>query len=276
MRAGDAADAEEDDTYTMDTIRANLRKSLIVAGALAFMPLAPASADRITYDGETWNDVLVYQSSSMYYVKVPEQGIIFNVPIDAVPPSNVIIERDPYYRDDLKKRFEENAVITRRSGETAGSSVFDVDDGAAPAAGGAEQAAQAGPPEDPMTKIKSALGNLGFTFSDEGGDAVGKAPDGSTTIRFKGGSPAGGVDYKSTVPEAQAQAQVMAVNMLGAMAAQGAPWAQEFMQKEVAPLLQSGGSAEKSEGPLSIKADVTKAGGNITLHIVAAPAPPAE
>lgn len=247
---------------------------------------AAADADRITFDGQTWNDVLVYKSSTMYYVKVPEDGTIFNVPMDAVAPSSVEIVRDPWYRDELRKRFEQNAGPgSRSSSDGVGASVFNVSEiGTEPESEESVSSSEEAVPELESTEgaaraavtvnpVMSMLQNLQFTISNEDGNVVATSPDGATTILFVGGSPEGGVEYSSTVPEASIEVQKRTLGVLGNLAGQTAPWAPEFLQQEVAPLLDSGGSAEKSEGALSIAANVTKADGNVTVNITATPNP---
>lgn len=258
----------------------------IVVVAAAWVAAGASHGDRITFNGETWNDVLIYKSSTMYYVKVPQDGSIFNVPIDAVPPQNVEIVRDPWYRDELKQRFDQNAAAgSRPTTEGVGGSVFNVaeigggegsgEEAAVPTEGGPEleamEAPATGTGPDPMAAVKTMLNAMQFQVSDQDGNLVATSPDGATTIVFVGGTADGGVEYTSTVPETNVQTQVAALGMLGRMSGQSAPWVPEFLEQEVAPLLQSGGSAEKAEGPLAITAEVTKSGGNVTLHITAMP-----
>ena len=74
------------------------------------------AADSIVYRGVLYEDVLIYKGSASYYVKVPDEGRVFNVPIHEVNPSQVGMVHDPYYRDELKLRFED-AKKRLQSGE---------------------------------------------------------------------------------------------------------------------------------------------------------------
>lgn len=242
----------------------------------------PAAADRITIDGETWNDVLIYKSSTMYYVKVPQDGTVFNVPINAVPPQNVEIVRDPWYRDELKERFEQNTTGARSTGDSVGASVFDAAVGIDGESEGdsdftepgteleAVEADTAGG-ADPMAAIKATLQGMQYQLAEQNGNLVATSPDGSATVTFIGGSLAKGVEYNATVPEAGVQQLGGALTVLGQLVGQSAPWAGPFLQQEVAPLLQTGGTAEKSEGPVKIAAEVSKSGGNVTLNLSVTP-----
>ena len=74
------------------------------------------AADSIVYRGVLYEDVLIYKGSTSYYVKVPDEGRVFNVPNHEVNPSQVSMVHDPYYRDALKLRFED-AKKRLQSGE---------------------------------------------------------------------------------------------------------------------------------------------------------------
>ncbi len=249
-------------------LQSSLQRTLATIAIAWCMAPSQASADRITVDGETWNDVLVYKSSTMYYVKVPEEGVVFNVPMNDVSPSNVIIESDPYYRDELRKRYEDNAGRTRSSGsEAIGGSVFSENAAASPQSAAAETPSAA---PNPLDQLETMLSNFGYIVTKPDGDFLATSGDGATTLRIPGGTPAGGIEYDSTVPEDQAASQMVAFNLLGGMAAQaGAAWVTPFLTQEVAPLLETGGTKEKSEGPIAVKANVDKADGNITVKITA-------
>lgn len=67
---------------------------------------AVVSADSITVAGVSYRDVLVYQSPSIYYVKLPEEGRVLSIPTAQIDPLTVEINDDPYYRDELKEKYE--------------------------------------------------------------------------------------------------------------------------------------------------------------------------
>jgi len=93
-----------------------LKKIPVWATALAAIAGTSAFADRITVDGRTYEDVLVLETSSFYYVQIPDEGRTLSVPRDAVDEGSVVINDDPYYRDERKAKYDETKAA-RESGE---------------------------------------------------------------------------------------------------------------------------------------------------------------
>lgn len=261
-----------------------LHRGLSIGSLVLMVPFLGAAfgaarvhADQITVDGVTWKDVLIYESSTMYYIKVPAEGLIFNTPLDSVSASDVIIERDPYYRDELRRQYDEATSGKRRpSGRSSGDSAFNVREGRS---GGGEPGVVEPPTndvevggQDPMAMLTGMLKNMGFSISEDGGDTVAESSDGVTTIRVKGGSLDNGIGVTLTVPEAQLPKLEKSLTTMSVFFGMTSPWVSGWLQQEVVPLLSTGGSAEKTEAPTAIKAEVVKADGKVTLTIDATPA----
>lgn len=73
-------------------------------------------ADEIVVEGIRYKDVLISKSSANYYVQIPWEGRTISAPLSEVDVSSVVIDKDPYYRDELKDLYEESKA-RREAGE---------------------------------------------------------------------------------------------------------------------------------------------------------------
>jgi hypothetical protein len=76
------------------------------------MQTGTAFADQITVEGKTYQNVLIFKSSSRYYIRLPKEGRVISVPTTKVDESTVTIVDDPYYRDELMGLFDEALAQT--------------------------------------------------------------------------------------------------------------------------------------------------------------------
>ncbi len=79
-----------------------------VCGSILFLAAVCATADTITVKGKTYEDVLVNEGTSMYYVRLPKTGEVLNVPKDDVDREAIVINHGRRYRADLRKEFAKN------------------------------------------------------------------------------------------------------------------------------------------------------------------------
>lgn len=92
-----------------------MRLSLIGMAVVALMP-AMSMADSITIGGETFDNVLVRQSDSLYYIQKPQDGSVLSVPKSNV--REVFLSQNPAERELLLNEWKKmNAVLTGVSGE---------------------------------------------------------------------------------------------------------------------------------------------------------------
>jgi hypothetical protein len=81
------------------------RFSLILPGLFLFCGLQ-AVADTIVIDGKEYTGVYLRESSSRYYVQVPETGAVLSVCKEEVAPDQVRVNDDAMYRAELLARWE--------------------------------------------------------------------------------------------------------------------------------------------------------------------------
>jgi len=92
--------------------------SCMRSGWMAVVMLAPvlALADSITIGGETFDNVLVRQSDSLYYVQKPQDGSVLSVPKSNA--RDVFLSQNPAERELLLHEWKKmNAVLTGISGD---------------------------------------------------------------------------------------------------------------------------------------------------------------
>jgi hypothetical protein len=76
--------------------------------ALAILTLAAgANADEIQIGNRIYQNVLVDKGTTMYYIRIPDEGRILIVPEGEVDSNTVKRNTDPFYREELRDRFEE-------------------------------------------------------------------------------------------------------------------------------------------------------------------------
>lgn len=86
---------------------------LLAAVALTCTYAAPGVADRITVDGTTYENVVVREGASLYYVLLPEEGRTFSVSKDKAGPDAVSISADRAER----RRLEDNWAANRSNNQ---------------------------------------------------------------------------------------------------------------------------------------------------------------
>lgn len=102
-----------------------MRKLLSVYLVSAVLGLCCASwADTITVDGVRYENVIVRESGTRYYIQLPQEGRAFSVSKDKVAVRDIVLSDDPSARDALLKEWNaRNAELRGISREDAG---FDV------------------------------------------------------------------------------------------------------------------------------------------------------
>ncbi len=84
-----------------------LKRTTICVGVL----LAGAGTcwgDSLIVAGETFENVCIRESASMYYVQVPSDGSVFSVPKSDVPAKDVSISTDAAQREALRQEWKRN------------------------------------------------------------------------------------------------------------------------------------------------------------------------
>ena len=82
------------------------RGAMLSAAVVLLLGPALAEADTIVIDGKKHENVLVNEGRTTYYVRIPNEGRIITVPASQVDKSQLEINEDPFYREELKARFE--------------------------------------------------------------------------------------------------------------------------------------------------------------------------
>jgi hypothetical protein len=230
-------------------------KHLILPLSLMVSVCGNSFGDTITVDGKTYNEVLIYKSSSKYYVKIPKTGKTMSVSIDEVASDAVEINDDPYYRDKLKAMYEFAKKMGKSDTEEVDPTFKVV--GSAPQqgtvdtsslfGGGGGKGKGLGVSQD---QVKKALAQMQLTFTGSGNNITGKSADGSLNISIKG--PANNVTSVTgsiTGNPAALQAKVLP---LGMFIGTTVPWAGPWLQQSFGQL-QSAGQISKTQGGITIK-----------------------
>jgi hypothetical protein len=71
----------------------------------ALLAAAVCCADSITVDGKAFQNVLIRESESMYYVQLPSDGSVFSVPKSEIQAGDVSISGDAAQRDALRREW---------------------------------------------------------------------------------------------------------------------------------------------------------------------------
>ncbi len=254
----------------------NLRRYLYLrcysaAAALAVAVLAcganVATADSITLNGTVLNDVLVYKSTSIYYVKIPAEGRVVSVPAERVDASTVSISADPYYRDQLRDAYDKTKAEVEAGRPIARSALdpaFDVPvgDGAGTFDSSALYGGGAGKPLGVSLQVaQGLLTGQGFEFNG----AAGKTADGILSVQLEG--PAENLTGMVVTATGQ-QAQLMgAMPKMFGLISQKAPWAQAWLQQNLAMLMQ-GQPIQNTQGGVFLSVSPAQQGTNVSLTIV--------
>jgi hypothetical protein len=258
-----------------------MRRRTAIALSLAALTLAPAAppaaADTITVEGKTYSDVLVYKSSSLYYVKIPNEGRTFSVPVEDVPENAVYIERDPYVRDALQEKYDKTEERQKEAAwegdvsdptfavQAGGGSSGTVDTSGLLGGGGAAAAPEGAASLVPdRESFGRQLQNFGLTVENSGDTSTFRSPDGSTTIAVSGpGDFVSRIVVNAKVPQEQANA---AMAQLMPLLGRVAPWSTGFLGQNRAALLK-GGSAEKTQDGVAISINSTAEGPNLSFTV---------
>lgn len=238
----------------------------VIAGIGIFLVGAMVvEADTIIIKEKQYSDVLIYESSSYYYVKLPREGKSLSVRKSDVPENQVQINEDPYYREQLRDLFED---VTLR-GEAALLDAKPIDyaftDAPPPGAGAGDAVAllSGGGGGKPMTLSVAAAQELfaqaQISLTKSGDNYTGKTADGVMSIRMteSGGqvsSISGSIESSNP---ASVQGKVMSV--LG-IAGKVAPWSTSWMMSSQQTLAASG-SIKKTQDGVGISIQVTSTGG---------------
>lgn len=197
---------------------------------------AAACADEIVIDGARYKDVLVMQTSSSYYVQVPWEGRTLSARTDEVDASTVSINRDQYYRDELKEQYDE-AKARRDEGTLASAPddpAFDVGRGGGSqvdvralldgGGGGAGGSAGGGGFGMGRAQFEQMAGGMGVVFAPGPGrngmpSVIAKDPDGMTIELFGAPGELAGLEIKATGPAAQVDTSIPQLQMIANMLA---------------------------------------------------------
>ncbi len=244
-------------------------KRIWTAAGIAMAGVITAQADEISIAGYEYKNVLITQTSSFYYVQLPEEGRTLSIPVGEVQASAVKINKDPFYRTPLKAKYEENRQ-RRAAGE-----IKDVDPafkapagaqgGGSPAemqAGGGGGAAGGGLGV-PRSQVEGALSGFGFQVEATPTQATAKNPAG-ITIQLMG-------------PPESLNSMIVNASGPAAMVDQGAQQMQMFimtLNPQAAPAYtkaltdaKANGSGSASAGGLNINIKRQTNGDNVDAEI---------
>lgn len=239
-----------------------MRKFL--AGTVVFFAgMAVVDADTIIVGGKQYSNVLVYESSSYYYVKLPREGRSLSVRKSEVPSNQVEINEDPYYREQLRELYDD----VKLRGDAALLDAKPIDSAFADApqqravsldastllSGGGGK-----PLKLTVAEAQELFKQAQINLTKSGNGYAGKSPDGIMSVRLTESnnqvtSISGSIT--STDPT-QIQGKAMA---LGMIAGQVAPWAGSWMMTSQQTLMSTG-SIKKTQDGVGISIQVTAAG----------------
>lgn len=210
------------------------------------------AADSIVYKGVFYEDVLVYKGSTSYYVKIPDEGRVFNVPNSEVNPSQVTRILDPYYRDELKLRFEDSkkrvqsGEILRKRDSGSSFSLADSDSEQLSASDFLERRTNNPGMGITLETVQTLLTSAGMTITKVAGITTATDSSGATTIKLYGPPESltkihvqsiGMIMLKNTVKQNFVQLQMT----MAAFVPWTGPWLRSNMD-----LFNSGGLAEET------------------------------
>jgi hypothetical protein len=92
-----------------------LLHTVFCGGLLLFSGFS--AGDSIRVDGTLYEEVLIYKSSVLYHVRVPETAAMFTVPLDAVAEEDVSINPDREYRLKLREKIRKRKWELKEAGE---------------------------------------------------------------------------------------------------------------------------------------------------------------
>lgn len=248
---------------------------LTVWAALALC--APnVAADSIVYRGVLYEDVLIYKGASSYYVKVPDEGRVFNVPNHEVNPSQVRMVYDPYYRDELKLRFEDakkrlqSGKILRKRDSGSSFSLADSGDDEFSASdllerGGGKTSGLG----VSLDTVQAMLTAAGMTIATVGGVVTATDASGRTTIMLYGFKESlSKIHFESKAPRTKRSVLLETLNQLQAMISTLAPWTGPWIQQNMMKLTNQGGRIEETREGKHIVFNVTLEGSRLVAEVI--------
>lgn len=246
-----------------------------LAAAVTFTGLPAANADQIRIGNQLYENVLVDKGATTYYVRIPNEGTIIIVPEREVDASTIKRNEDPFYREDLRERYEQ--VRADSGAENVGGRVFsggladagggDVDINSLLGGGGGGGNLQLGGPLPLMApqQLVAMTANFGINFQSAGsvsGQPAQRAslPGGAGTITIVGPDD----QLLGLVIEAQGPEQALpgGLQQLGPLLG---PLGQP-VQQALAEAQQSG-SSSKTASNAKINVTWQASGGNATAKI---------
>ena len=242
-----------------------MRMSLCRVLVAATLATGAATADTIAIDGRVYENVLVYEGNSAYYVKIPDEGRVISAPKSDVSSSSISINNDPYYRDQLKARFDrvrsggQDAALATPSAPS--DPAFQAPDTIAVAGAeseGVTVSAGGGPMGISRQDVESILQGSGF--QNQGG--MWKSADGKVQVEIKGPDDnVNSVVASVTAPEAQIQ---QAFFQLGRVFASLAPWAPQWVLQNLEQLATTGAIQTAQDGR-AVAVQMQPQGQNLTV-----------
>lgn len=247
----------------------------VLVAVAVLLGAAPGMGDTITIEGAMYKDVLVYKSSTIYYVKLPKEGRVISAPFSEVNESTVKINDDPYYRDELMALYDE----TRMRGESAnrGSNRVEPTD---PAFRVSADTKIGSPGQGSLTiggpqvkggmgiarsQVEQMMGQMGMQFRpgpEKNGHptVVAKMPDGTSIQLIGPPNMLMGMVVKVTAPKAKIQQQFRQMQMM--MGNTNQAEAKEFLDS-----LMANGRYETTQDGNHVLATLTDSGENQILEI---------
>ncbi len=95
---------------------------IYAAICFALWPVVGAHGDSIAAHGQTYSGVVVEEGTNVYYVYIPNNGKVLDIPKEAVEEGSLVIEGDPTTRAARMERWQRNADL-RKGVRTSGESV---------------------------------------------------------------------------------------------------------------------------------------------------------
>ena len=268
----------------------SLYRTVTFAGtAIACVLFAGFSfADKITFEGVRYKDVIVVESPTSYYIQLPKEGRILLAPKAKVDASTVEINRDPFYRDELKAQFDKAKASGSTEKQPTEKPTFKIDTsaridtggGAGSISGGAGGGGGGGAgPSSGAAGLGSARSQLqsmlqGMMQQQGGGQFQdGPVKNGFPTVILR--TPEGfveligppdklmGITMRATGPAAAMAQQIPDMMMLLTMAAPGAA----AQLRPALGQLASSGAVDTTAGGARLKATITTNGDQQTLDL---------
>lgn len=228
---------------------------------------AVASADSITIDGRTYDDVLVYETSRSYYVCLPEEGRALRASQDEVDPSTVTIISDAMYRTKLQTKYQQtisggasgDANRSRTAAARPGSATV-IEGSANNARPRTQQSAATSGSSAPqpsatatgglgisLAQLQGGVQGAGMQFGESGsGQWVASAPQGNFTVNAAGAEDnlsSINVSASGSIAELQGLIQGMDQSLSTAV-----PWISEWIPEATQALMNGQPAVAERDG----------------------------